>query len=209
MHEQVIGHHKPDIIDHTNKLALTIPLKVRHRREPGAGFHRQDQSLPMVGARRNRRKVSHRPLPSCARIIHNRAVAGDNEVALQVLRIARPTMPFHVGTAAIQSPGHINDLAADEGFIPRLADADRDVGLPFGQVENPVADHQLDPQTRMAGMKGVDERCPSEASRHARSAGHPNGARETFVTRGEVTLECRHRCLDALRRRAQFLSKRR
>ena len=70
----------------------------------------------------------------------------------------------------------------------------------------PVADHELDPQTRIACMKGVDERRPSETSRHARSAGHANGAREAFVARGEVTFECRHRCLDTLGGGPQFFS---
>ena len=58
-------------------------------------------------------------------------------------------------------------------------------------------------------MKGVDEWRPSEASRHARSAGHANGAREAFVACGEMTLECRHRCLDAFGSGSQFLAKRR
>src|SRR6476659_4853386 len=56
-------------------------------------------------------------------------------------------------------------------------------------------------------MKGVDERCPSEASRHARSAGHANGASEAFVTRSKIALECRHRCFDALGSRSQLLTK--
>ena len=51
-------------------------------------------------------------------------------------------------------------------------------------------------------MSGVRRR-----SRQARSAGQANGACETFVTRGKVTLECRHRCLDAFGSRSQFLAK--
>ena len=56
-------------------------------------------------------------------------------------------------------------------------------------------------------MKGVDEWRPSEASRHARSAGHANGTSGAFVTRSKIALECRHRCLDAFGSRSQFLSK--
>ena len=116
-------------------------------------------------------------------------------------------MPFHIGTAGIYRPGRISDLAADEGFIPGLAEADGDVGLAFGQIKMPVADHELDPQTRITCMKGVDEWCPSEAIRHARSAGQANSAREAFVARGEVTFEGRHRCLHTLGSGPQFLSK--
>ena len=116
-------------------------------------------------------------------------------------------MPFHIATAGIYRPGRISDLASDEGFVPGLAEADRDVGLAFGQIKMPVADHKLDPQARIACMKGVDEWCPSEASRHARSAGHANSAGETLVARGEMTLEGRHRCLDAFGSGSQFLPK--
>ncbi len=56
-------------------------------------------------------------------------------------------------------------------------------------------------------MKGVDEWRPSEASRDARSAGQANSAREAFVTRSNIALECRHRCLDAFGSRSQFLAK--
>jgi hypothetical protein len=39
VHEQVAGQYQSDIVDDTNKLTLTIPLKVRQRGKPGAGFH--------------------------------------------------------------------------------------------------------------------------------------------------------------------------
>ena len=55
-------------------------------------------------------------------------------------------------------------------------------------------------------MKGVDEWRPSEASRNARSAGHANGASGAFVARSKIALECRHRCLNALGSRPQFVS---
>ena len=162
VHEQVVGHYQSDIIDDTNKLTLVFPLKVRHRRKPGTGLHCKHQPLPMVASCCNRGMVCHRALPSRTWIIRDRAVAADNEMALQVLRIIRPTIPFHIGTAGIDRPGRISDLAADEGFVLGLAEADRDVGLPFGQIKNPVADYQLDPQTRIACMKGIDEWRPSE-----------------------------------------------
>ena len=60
-------------------------------------------------------------------------------MAVQVFSIVRPTMPFHVSAAGIYSPTRISDFAADEGLIPRLAEADRDIGLPFGQIKKPVA----------------------------------------------------------------------
>jgi len=75
-------------------------------------------------------------------------------------------MPIDIGTASIYGPGHICDLAADETFIPGLADADRDVGLAFGQIKRPVADHEFDPKTGKTCMKGVNEWCPLEAVRH-------------------------------------------
>ena len=58
-------------------------------------------------------------------------------------------------------------------------------------------------------MEGVDEWRPSEASRDAGSAGHPNGPGEALITRSEVTLEGIHRCLDPLGSGSQFLSERR
>jgi hypothetical protein len=71
----------------------------------------------------------------------------------------------------------------------------------------PVANHKLDPQARMACMKGIDEWCPSEASRHARSARHPNSPGEALIARGEMALEESHRCLDAFGSGSQFLPK--
>ena len=56
-------------------------------------------------------------------------------------------------------------------------------------------------------MKGVDERRPPEASRDARSAGQANSAREAFVTRSKIALECRHSRLDAFGSRPHFLAK--
>src|SRR5262245_53861419 len=115
-------------------------------------------------------------------------------------------MPFHIGTASIYRPGHICDLAADESFIPGLADAERDVGLAFGQIKSPVADHEFDPKTEITCMKSVDEWRPPKASCHARSAGYANGAREALVTRGKVTFEGCHRCLNILSSGPQFPS---
>jgi hypothetical protein len=116
-------------------------------------------------------------------------------------------MTFYISATRVHCPRRVRDLAADEGFILWLAGADRDVGLAFGQIEKPVADHQLNPQAGMERVKGVDEGCPLEAARQHRSAGHANGAGETFVACGEVALEGRHRCLDALGGGSQFLSK--
>src|SRR6185503_8520573 len=128
-------------------------------------------------------------------------------MAIQVFHIVRPTIALHVRTAGIDSPGHISDLAANEGFIPRLAESDRDIGFPFRQVEKAFGDYQLDPQSRIASVKGIDERRLPEASRPARSAGHANDASQTFVTRGEVTLECRDRRFHALGGGSQLFSK--
>ena len=115
-------------------------------------------------------------------------------------------MPLHIPTAGIYRPGRLSDFATDESFVPGFAKADRDVGLAFGQIKVPVADHELEPQTRIACMKGVDEWCPSETIRHARSAGQANGASEAFVTRAEVTFEGCHRCLHTLDSGPQFFS---
>jgi len=51
----------------------------------------------------------------------------------------------------------LRDLAPDKGFILRLAETDRDIGLPLRQVQKPVADNQLDLQAGMAGVKRVDQ----------------------------------------------------
>jgi hypothetical protein len=88
-----------------------------------------------------------------------------------------------------------------------FARANRDVGLAFGQIEEPVADHQFDPQAGMERVKRVDERYPPEAICQDRSAGYANGAGETLVGRREMALERRHRRFDALGRGPQFLSK--
>jgi hypothetical protein len=58
-------------------------------------------------------------------------------------------------------------------------------------------------------MEGVDEWRPSEASRDAGSARHPNGAAEALIARSEVTLEGSHRCVDTLGCGSQFLPERR
>src|SRR5262245_26643589 len=115
-------------------------------------------------------------------------------------------MPFHIGTASIYRPGHIRDLAADESFLPGLADAEGDVGFAFGQIKSPVADHEFDPKTGITCMKSVDKWRPPEASGHARSAGYADGAREALVTRDEVTFEGCHRCLNILGGGLQFSS---
>ena len=129
------GSTSSDVIDDTNKVTFVFPLKVGQRRKPGTGLHCKHQPLPMVASCCNRGMVCHRPLPSRTRIIRDRAVAADNEMALQVFRTIRPTIPFHVAAAGIDRPGHITDLAFDEGFVLGLAitdcDADRDLGLPF------------------------------------------------------------------------------
>src|SRR5262245_7557241 len=103
------------------------------------------------------------------------------------MQIDQPATPVHIDAASTYRPGHTCDLAADERFIPGIADAESDVGLALGQIKTSVAHHELAPQTRMACMKGVDERCPSEASCHARSAGHTNS--KAVVTRCEVTFK--------------------
>ena len=129
------GSTSSDVIDDTNKLTLIFPLKMRHRRKPGTGLHCKHQPLPVIASCCNRGMVRHRALPPRTGIIRDRAIAADNEVALQILRIVRPTVPFQVAAAGIDRPGHIRDLASDEGFILRLAitdcDADRDIGFPF------------------------------------------------------------------------------
>jgi hypothetical protein len=115
-------------------------------------------------------------------------------------------VPFYIGTAGVYRPGRITNLAADQGFIDRFAETDRNLGFAFGQIKMTVADHELDAQTRITCMKGVDEWCPPEAICHARSAGQANSARETFVARGEATFEGRHRCLHTLGSGPQFLA---
>jgi len=97
-------------------------------------------------------------------------------MAVQVFHIVRTAIPLHIGTAGIHSPGRISDLAANEGFVSGLAESDGDVGFTFRQIEEPFADYQLGPQSRIACMKGIDEWGLSEASRQARSAGHAHGA---------------------------------
>src|SRR6185437_4812938 len=105
--------------------------------------------------------------PACARIVRDRTVAVDDEMAPQVFRILRPAMPLHIGAAGVHGPRHICDLAADEGFIPGLADAERYVGLAFGQIKGAIADQQFNPETGITLMEGVDKRCPPETIRHA------------------------------------------
>src|SRR5262245_10850753 len=102
-------------------------------------------------------------------------------------------MPFHIGTASIYRPRHIRDLAADESFIPGLADTECDIGLAFGQIKSPVADHEFGPKPGITCMKSVDQWRPPEASCHARAAGYANAAREALVTCGEATFEGCHR----------------
>src|SRR5262245_20586386 len=206
VHEEVIGNNQPDIVYHPHKLtAVTLPMW--HCRKPGAGFDCKHHALPMFASCSDSGMRRHRPHPSRRWIIRYCTIAGDNKMAVQVFHITRPTIPFHIGTAGIHSPGRIRNLPAYESFIPRFTESDRDVGLSFRQVNIPLADDQLDPQSRITGMKCIDERCLSEARRQARSAGHPNGAGEPLVARSEVTLEGGHRCLHALGGRPQFLSK--
>jgi hypothetical protein len=128
-------------------------------------------------------------------------------MAVQVLYIVRSAIPFHIGLAGIHGPRRISDLPPYEGFIPRFTESDRDVGFPFRQVDVPFTDDELDPQSRITGMKCVYEWRLTEARCQARSTGHPNGAGETLVGRSEVTLKRGHRCLDALGIGPQFLSK--
>jgi hypothetical protein len=125
VHKQVTGQYQSDVIDDTNKVTFVFPLKVRQRRKPRTGSYCKDQPLPVVTSCCNRGMVRHRALPPCTRIIRDRAVAADNEVALQIFRAIRPTIPFQVATAGIDRPGHVRDLASDEGFILGLAITDR------------------------------------------------------------------------------------
>src|SRR5262245_41922867 len=111
----------------------------------------------MVASCRNRGVGCHRAHPARARIVRHRTVAVDKETGPEVFAIVRPTMRFQLRMASIYRPGPICDLAADESFIPGLADAERDVGLTFGQIKSPVADHEFDPKTAITCVKSVDE----------------------------------------------------
>ena len=75
------------------------------------------------------------------------------------------------GDIPTYSAGRIGDLAADQSFVTGLAEADRDVRLSFGQIKEAIADHQLDPQSGKACMKGIDQWRSLENIRQARSAG--------------------------------------
>ena len=165
------GQYSSDIIDDPDKLAFVFALKVGHRCEPGTGLHCKHQPLPMVASCCNRGMMCDRTLPPRTRIIRDRAVAADNEMALQILRTIWPAVPVEVAAAGIDGPGHIPDLAFDEGFVPGFAitdcDTDRDLGFPFLQIENPVADDQLNPQSRIACMKSINEWGPPEKTRQA------------------------------------------
>src|SRR5262249_2664095 len=148
-----------------------------------------------------------RPHPSSGWIICDCTIATDNKVAVQVLHIVRSTVSFNISLAGIYSPGRVSDLPPNEGLIPRFPKSERDVGLPFRQVDISLADNQLHPQSRITRMKCVDEWRLPQARCKARSAGHPNSAGEPLVAGREVTLEGGHRCLHTLGIGQQFLSK--
>ena len=159
----------------------------------------------MVASRSNGGMGCRRAQPPCAGIICYRDIAIDNQMVVYVFWFVQPAVPFCVGATGVYRPGRITNLAPDHGFIHRLAETDRNLGLTLGQIKLTVADHELDPQTSITCMKGVDDRCPSEAICHVRSAGQANSAYETFVARGEATFEGRHRCLHTLGSGPQFV----
>jgi len=66
-------------------------------------------------------------------------------MVVYVFRTVWLTVPFHIGMAGIYRPGRVRNLAADQGFVPGLTKAYRDVCLTVGQIKMLVADNELDP----------------------------------------------------------------
>jgi hypothetical protein len=50
-------------------------------------------------------------------------------MVVQIFQSLRATIAFHISTPCIHSPNSISDFAADEVFVLRLAEAERDIGL--------------------------------------------------------------------------------
>jgi hypothetical protein len=128
----------------------------------------------------------------------------DNDVAINILRAYRAAMTFQVAMTRIDRPRCLRDLASNQRLVARFAGADCEIGLAFGQIKKPVADHELDPQAGMTRVKLVYEIRSPQAICQDRSACDTNGAGKVFIGCGELTLESRHRGLDSLSGGPQF-----
>ena len=83
------------------------------------------------------------------------AIEFDHRMTGDVFGALHPAVAIEVGSAAIERPGYIGNLASHERFFVRNTGADRDIGFALGDIEEVVAHDQLDPQAGMTAVKGL------------------------------------------------------
>jgi hypothetical protein len=157
MHEQVVGGRQVDIVDNTHEVRLVITLKGEQRSEPRSGFDGQHKPRPIVTASSDCGMRRHRLQPTRSGIVRNGIATADNDVAINILRAYRAAMTLQVAMTRIDRPRCVRDLAPNQRLVAWFAGAYCNIGLAFGQIKKPVADHELDLQAGMARVKIVYE----------------------------------------------------
>src|SRR5262249_31904707 len=138
--------------------------------------------------------------PTRRQMLCHATAESHHKVALDILQAFRPTVPFDMGTARIDGPGRVRELARHQHLVvARLPGPDRDICLAFRQIEIPVGHDKLDLQAWIARMKTIDESCPYQTIAQGRGAGHANCTGEPLVARPHLAIEGSHRLLDPFR----------
>ncbi len=155
VHQQAeLRHQLRGGVEQPNKLSLPIPIVDRQGPKSDARFHCRTNSGQLLLRAATVACGATSSKPSRSGIVRNLTVACDHEMMRDILCTFGAAVAFDVAAACIHRPGYLCDRAADECFVPRLARADRDVGLPLRQVEKPVSYHQLE----LAGRGSVHEK---------------------------------------------------
>ena len=79
-------------------------------------------------------------------MIRDQAAKTNYVVLVDFLKPFRLAVITDIRSACKQRPWHVGQLAADESIVLRRCRAERDVGLAFGKVEDPVHHHEFNAQ---------------------------------------------------------------
>jgi hypothetical protein len=97
-----------------------------------AGFESQDVTGPVVASGPDHGVRRDRSQPKYSRIVGQWASALNDEMTIDILLPFRSSVAFNVGTARIQGPATLGNLATNERFVFGLAGPDCYIGLPLG-----------------------------------------------------------------------------
>src|SRR5271154_2392472 len=107
-------------------------------------------------------------------------------MVIDILNTFWRSMTLDTGAARVNRPWRIPNLALDQGIILGSARADGDVDLALRQVEDPVADHEFDAQTRVACLERIDQLRLHQTTCKALLGRHTECAGEAHIAGGQI-----------------------